>query len=247
MAQPREFNYSSAVAATANGWFAIGSNLAWDAYQREIYNSLNAALQKQANMLRTRGVITQKEARALVEQRNLILAQARDRVSPFGRLYSEILKPSADLPQFEDLLARKGSIEAVVESVGKTRAVVNRLSVVMRSAGRAGVAFQIIVSAVVIIEAPAEQRGRTAAGQAGAVAGAALFGWGGAWAGCASGAALASPSLVIPVVGEVSEAGACLIGGIIVGFGLGAVGGAAGQGAGEFVYDYVTSIRWTRP
>lgn len=242
----REFNYSAAFTSASNGTFGVGSNFAWDSYQRELYNQLNEALQKQANLMRARGAITEIEARALVAQRNLILTEARKSLSPFGRLYSEILKPSTKLPTFEKLLADKGSIEAIIESVGKTRAVVNRLSLVMKYGGRAGVAFQIVVSAVIISEATPAQRGRTIAGQGGAIGGAALFGWGGAWAGCATAAALMSPSLAIPVVGEGAEGGACVVGAVIGGFGFGALGGAGGQAAAEAAYDYVTQLRWTQ-
>lgn len=242
-----KYNHSHAFSAASNGSFGAGSNFAWDAYQRELYNQLNAALQKQANMLRGRAGITESEVRALVDQRNLIIREARNKLSPFGRRYSEILKPSTNLPSYEKLLAEKGSIEAIVESVGKTRAVVNKLSVVMKWGGRAGVLVQVIVSAVIIERAPADQRGRVAAGQAGAVGGSALFGRVGAWAGCVTGAVMTSPSLTIPAVGEGVECGACVVGGLIGGFGLGAVGGAAGEKAGEAVHDYVTRIRWTQP
>ncbi len=247
MASPDEhsFNYSPAVTATSGGLFGTGSNLTWDAYQRDIYNQLNEALQQQARDLLKRGTLTEIEARALSQQRNMILAESRRKLSPFGRLYSEILKPSDKLPNFDRLLAQKGTIEAVVESVGSTRRVVNRLSVVMKQAGRAGIAVQVVVSAVVIARAGPEERGRVAAGQAGAVGGGALAGWAGAWAGCASAALLASPSLTVPVVGEVTEAGACLVGGIVGGFGLGAVGSLGGERAGQAVYDMVTQIRWT--
>ncbi len=238
------YAYTPAYRAAANGAFGIGSNLSWDAYQREVYNRLNAALQKQATVLASRGDLTEADARALVAQRNAILAESRSRLSPFGKLYSEILKPSNDLPSFERLLANKGSIEAVVQSVGKTRAIVNRLSVVMKVGGRGLVVLQVVVSAVVIASAPADQRGRVAAGEAGGVAGGALFGWGGAWAGCAGAAALASPTLVVPVFGEIGEGGACLVGGLLGGFGLGAVGGLGGQAAGAAAYDYVTKLRW---
>ncbi|WP_237476809.1 hypothetical protein [Lichenibacterium dinghuense] len=249
MAQPdqKQFNYSPAVTATGNGLFGLGTNLTWDAYQREVYNQANAALQKQARALMASGRITDAEARALSEQRNLILAAARDRLSPFGRLYSEILKPSGKLPSYDGLLTAKGSIEAVIESVGRTRAVVNRLSVVMKNVGRAGVALQVVVSVVLIAEAKPEDRGRVTAGQAGALGGSAVAGWGGAWAGYASAALLASPSLTIPIVGEVTEGGACLVGGLLGGFGFGLLGGWGGQKAGEEVYDLVTRIRWIRP
>jgi hypothetical protein len=240
------FNYSPAYRAVANGAFGLGSNLTWDSYQRELYNKLNAALQDQANLLLRRGDITPAEAQALSAQRTTILLEARKPLSPFGKLYSEILKPSNNLPSFERLLVDKGSVEAVVRSVGKTRAVVNRLSVAMKIGGRGLVVFQVIVSAVVIAEAPSDQRGRVAAEEAGGLAGGAAFGWGGAWAGCASGVALLSPSLVLPVVGEIGEGGACLIGGLAGGFGLGAFGGWGGQKAGGAAYDYVTSLRWLK-
>jgi len=243
----QKYNYSYAVSAVGNGSFGAGSNFAFDAYQRELYNQLNTTLQKQANLLRARGGITESEIRALIEQRNLILGEARNKLSPFGRLYSEILKPSTNLPSYEKLLAQKGSIEAIVESVGKTRAVVNKLSVVMKMGGRAGVVLQVVVSVVIVAQASPDQRGQVVAGQLGAVGGSALFGWGGAWAGCATAAALASPSLTIPIVGEVTEGGACLVGGLVGGFALGAAGGAAGEQAGEVVYQYVTRIRWTQP
>jgi len=241
-----EYNYTPAFTSVSNGAFGVGSNFAWDAYQRELYNQLNAALQKQARLMQSSGGISEAEARALIAQRNLILAETRARLSPFGRLYSEILKPSSQLPTFEKLLAEKGSIEAIIESVGKTRAVVNRVSVVMKWGGRAGIVLQVVVSAVIIAEAPPDQRVRTAVGQGGAIGGAALFGWGGAWAGCATAAALTSPSLVIPVVGEGVEGGACLIGGLIGGFGFGALGGWGGEAAATAAYDYVTRLRWTR-
>ena len=48
-------------------------------------------------------------------------------MTPFGKLYSEVLKPANALPTLESLVERKGSVEAVLVSVGKTRAVTNRL------------------------------------------------------------------------------------------------------------------------
>ena len=239
-----QYNYTPAVTAFANGGFGIGSNLSWDAYQREIYNKLNAALQKQASLLRDQGALSESEVRALVDQRNAILVEARSNVSPFGKLYSELLKPSNNLPSFDKLLAEKGSIEAIVESVGKTRAVVNRLSVAMKYGGRGFVVLQVVVSVVIVAQAPKDERGAVIAGQAGGLAGGALGGWTGAWAGCATAATLASPSLAIPLVGEGAEAGACLVGGLIGGFGLGALGGYGGQRAGEGLYHYVTNLRW---
>jgi hypothetical protein len=244
--KPSVYDYSYAVTAASSGAFGVGSNLSWDSYQRDVYNQLNEALQKQANLLRQRGAITAAEVDALVEQRNLILAESRSSLSPFGRLYSEILKPSTDLPTLAKLLAKNGSLVAVLESVGKTRAVVNRLSVAMRIAGNGTVVLQVAVSAVLIVIAPPERRGEVAAGQVGAVIGGASFGWAGAWAGCATAATFLSPSLTIPFTGEVIEGGGCLVGGIMTGFGFGALGSSWGQKAGDDAYGYVTRLHWTQ-
>jgi len=238
------YNYSAAITTTTSGAFGIGSNLSWDAYQRDVYNQLNEALQKQANLLRQRAHIDAAEVGALVEQRNTILAESRSRLSPFGKLYSEILKSSADPPSLEKLLKQKGSLEAVLESVGKTRAVVNRLTVTMKVAGNGMIALQVVVSVVLIAMAPPKKRGEVAAGQAGAVIGGAGFGWAGAWAGCATAAALASPSLAVPFIGEITDGGACLTGGIISGFGFGMLGSSWGQKAGEDAYIGATRLHW---
>ena len=78
----KEFLYSPAITATTSGIFGIGSNLAWDSYVRDNYNKLNFALQRQANALLARSEVTAAEARALLEQRNLILLAARRSRSP---------------------------------------------------------------------------------------------------------------------------------------------------------------------
>lgn len=68
-----------------------------------------------------------------------------------------------------------------------------------------------------------------------------------AGAGCASLAMLASPSLTIPLVGEVTTGGACLVGGILGGIGVGWFGRKAGALVGEGLYDIVNEVgefRW---
>lgn len=242
----REYLYSPAETVVVSASFGLGSNLTWDAYARQLYIRADTRLQQQANALLARGSVTENEVRALSAQRDLIRSTIRSRLSPFGRLYSEILSPSLKNPSFEERFLQKGSLEAMLRSVGKSRAVVNRLATRMRFFGHSAVVVQIVFSAIVIIEARPEDRARVATRQGGAVAGGAAGGWVGAWAGCAGGAALASPSLVIPYVGEVTEAGACLIGGFAGGLGLGALGAAGGEKAGGALYDYVTTLTWTR-
>jgi len=242
-----DFLYSPAVSQAVAASFGVGSNLTWDAFVRQSYEKVNAVIQQQANDLLRRGNVLEAEARALVEgQRNALVRAMRERLSPFGRLYSEISKPSPSLPTLERLVREKGSIQAVLTSVGKSRAVVNRFAAVARVAGPGTIVIQFTVSAVVITSASPEDRARVVAREAGGIGGAALGGWGGAWAGCAGLATVASPSLVLPIVGKVTTGGACLVGGIAGGFGAGWLGYVLGQWAGEASHDFATEWLWVR-
>jgi hypothetical protein len=237
--------YSAVVKTTVEVSAPVGGQMGWDAYVRLLYDQANKGIQQQANALLARGNITIQEARNLVEsQRNGLVLEFRKPLTPWGRLYSEILKPSSDLPTLQRLVAEKGSIEAVLRSVGKTRVVVNRIAVVSRVAGPALVILSIGVSAVVIQEAPEGQKGRVAAQEIGGAAGGLGLSMAGAWAGCVAGASFASPSLVIPGWGEVTEGGACLVGGIAGGLGFGWAGDKAGRVAGDAVYGFVTSCSY---
>lgn len=231
--------------ASTQATYGVGTAYTWDAFIRQSYDQANRAINDQARILTNRGNVSWVEARALVEgQRNALVMQMRNRLSPWGRIYSELLKPSANLPTLDQLVARKGSVEAVLVSVGKSRSSVNRLTATLRVAGPAAIVIQLTLSAVIIAEARPEERGRVAAGQGGAIAGGALGGAGGAWAGCATLAAIASPSLVLPIVGEVTTGGACLVGGIAGAAGAGWVGAMLGERASASAYDFVTRLRW---
>lgn len=240
-----EYPYSQMVRSTVEVTFNIAPHMTWDSYARLFYDRANQALQSQANELLRRGNISPHEVRHLVEsQRNRLVMEFRNRLSPFGRLYSEILKPANQLPTLETMLARKGTLEGVLQSVGKSRMVVNRVAAISRAAGPAAIVLQLTLSAVVIYTAPPEERGRVAAGETGGIVGGVAGGIGGAWAGCATFAMLASPSLVIPVVGEIGTGGACFVGGIIGGLGLGWAGHEAGRATGLALYDFTTSLEW---
>lgn len=218
--------------------------MAWDSYWRMAYDRADKVLQAQANELLKRGNITKLEFDELVKARNTLVQEFRKPLSPFGKQYSEILKPNSALPQPAELLAKKGSVEAVLESVGKSRATVNRLSMVFRLAGPALLALDITVTTIVVMKAPQEQRDRMAAREYTGLGFGVAGGAGGAWAGCVTLAALGSPSLVLPVVGEVAEGTLCAVGGILGGLGVGWLGREAGKAAGETVFDFVTSFRW---
>lgn len=243
--KPDGVQYSFAVKTVVEVSMPVGTQMGWDSYARLLYDQANRAVQQQANALLARGNITVAEARALVEsQRNGLVLEFRKPLTPWGKLYSEILKPSNNLPTLERLVAEKGSIEVVMQSVGKTRVVVNRIAGVSRVAGPALVILSLTFSAIAIQEAPENKRMRVAATEAGGTIGGLGFGLAGSWAGCVAGASLASPSLVIPIWGEVSTGGACLIGGIAGGLGFGWAGDKAGRAAGAAIYDFVTSFRY---
>jgi hypothetical protein len=246
MSDQDEYLYSPAVSQGGAATLGVASNVTWDSFVRQSYQKATALLQLQADDLIRRGNVTVAEARALVEtQRNALVVAMRQRLSRFGRLYSEILKPTEKLPTLEQLIARKGSVEAVLTSVGKSRAVVNRFTAALRVGGSGVIVLQIGLSAVVISSASPKERGRVAAREIGGLGGAAAGAWGGTWAGCAALAAIASPSLVLPIVGEVTTGGACLVGGIAGGFGAGWIGAILGQWAGEAAYDFSTNLVWT--
>ena len=125
-------------------------------------------------------------------------------------------------------------------SVGSTRAVTNRIAFIGRTAGTAGFVLQIVAIAVVIELAPEDQRRRVATEEVSGAVGGLAAGTRGYWAGGLAGAAWAgtwaSPTLVVPVVGEITEGGAILIGGIAGALFFGWVGNKAGQAAGRALW-----------
>jgi len=181
----------------------LAANMSWDGWQRLAYERANKLIEEQAQVLLRRGNISAAEARDLVEvQRNGLVMSMRQRLTPFGRFYSEVLKPANTLQTFESMMERKGSVEAVLVSVGKTRAVTNRIAFIGRTAGTAGFVLEIVAVAVVIEQAPENERARVAteeiSGAAGGLAGGTGGYWGGGLAGAAWAGTWASPTLVIP-------------------------------------------------
>jgi hypothetical protein len=116
-------------------------------------------------------------------------------------------------------------------------------------AGPAAIVLEIGVTAVVIQTAPPQDRARIAARETGGLVGSVGGGLAGAWAGCATFAAFASPSLVVPIIGKVSTGGACVVGGILGGMGVGMIGRSAGEVAGEKLHEWSTDVSdftWVR-
>lgn len=235
---------SPALKTTVGVTFSIAPQMTWDGFQRLAYDKLNVGLQEQANQLVQRGNLTYQEMESLVNARNASILKIRDRLSSFGELYSEILKPRASLKTAEQLLAEKGSFEAVLNSVGRTRQVVDRIGIVSRWGGPAAIVLQISIVSFVIAEAPPEDRGRVAARQIGGSVMGVAGGSSGLWLGCVGGASLVSWSIVLPIVGEEAMGGACLVGGLLGGLGLGFGAQKLGESAGESAYRFITELRW---
>jgi hypothetical protein len=242
------YSYAAKVSVVVNIPFPVAANMSWDSFWRLAYDKANALLQNQANELLKRGNVTFEEARQLVEvQRNGLIVEMRKPLTPFGKLYSEALKPVAKLPTLPTMVAKKGTVEAVLMSVGKTRAVTNRIAFVGRTAGPAGIVLEIVMVGVVIEKAPADERGRVAAEEIGGAAVGLAGGTWGMWAGGVAGAAWAgtwaAPTLVIPVVGEITEGSAILLGGIIGGLYFGWLSHNAGRAVGHELWR-LASVQW---
>ena len=241
--KPNQVAYSHAIAVkkVVDVPFPVAANFAWDGFWRDVYNKSAEGIAEQARTLLERGNVTAEEARHLVEvQRNGLVLELRKPLTPFGKLYSEVLKPAKSLPTLEELVAKKGTVELVLESVGKTRATVNRLTFIAKRAGTAGVILEVVLTVVVIVNAPPEQRGEVASRQVGGIVGSLSIGtaggWAGAWAGAAAFGLAASPTLTIPIVGEITEGGAIIAGGILGMLGFGYVGHKLGEQAGENIW-----------
>ncbi len=235
------YSYAIRVKKIVDLAFPMAADYSYNSFWRDAYNKAAEGIAEQARELLARGNVTLEEARQLVEvQRNGLVLEMRKPLTPFGKLYSEILKPAKSLPTLEELLERKGTVELVLKSVGNTRATVNRIAFLAKRAGTAGVVIEVVLTVVVIAQAPEQQRGEVASRQVGGVVGSLSFGsaggWAGAWAGAATFTFFGSPTLVIPVVGEVTEGTCAIVGGALGFFGFGYVGRHLGEQAGENVW-----------
>jgi|SRR5579859_714545 len=235
---------SPAFTATVDISFSIAPTMTWDAFWRLAYNRVNAGFTEQAELLLKKGNFTRQEVSLLVDARNRAVVEFRKPLSPFGKLYSELMKPTNRLRNLDQLLEEKGNLQAIVRSVGKTRQVVNRIGIVSRVGGPATIIIEVTLTALVIAEAPENERGRVAARQISGATLSVASGAGGMWAGCAAGAGLVSPSLVVPYIGEITAGTACVVGGILGGLGLGWAGRKAGEAIGDKAYDTFTEFHW---
>lgn len=209
----------------------LSGGMSWDAFQRMIYDRSAKQILEQALELSRKGALSPSEFEQFVAQRNALKEATRSKLSPFGKMFSEILQPSSDFKTAQQLLDKKGSVDAVIKGLGKTRGWVNRIGVVGRFAGPAVLVVQISFAAKVVADAPEDKKWRTGIGEAAEIGGGLVGGWYGAGAGCASGAAA-----TVWLFGGGAIVG-CGIGGILGGIGLGFAAGKTLRFAAEASYD----------
>lgn len=245
-----QVRYSPAVQAKAAMDIPIGgvADYTWNSFQRSTYEAASKAISQQALKLSRLGTLTAREAAELATaQRNALVIASRNRLTPFGRFYSEVLKRSGNLPTVEELVARKGTYEAVMIGASRSRTSINRVAFIARRGGPGLIVIDMVLTIVIIEEAPVDQRGRIAAEQVGGISGSLVGsrygGLAGAWAGATSFMLLGSPTLAIPVVGEVTEAGAAVGGGILVFFFGGTLGWVVGRGIGSETW-VIAPLKW---
>jgi hypothetical protein len=247
-----EVRYSYAIRGKEALDISVGGvvNYTWDAYWRAAYEKAASAIEQQAQELLRTGVLDAKAAAEWsVAQRNALVVEMRKPLTPFGQFYSETLKSAKNLPTLDQLVAKKGSFEAVVKGTARTRMAVNKIAFVARVAGPALIVVDIVATVVVIEAAPPEERGRTAAREIGGVVGSLVGGryggLAGAWAGVVTFEAIGSPTLVIPIVGEVTEGVMAFVGGTIGFFFGGFIGWIGGRAGAEELWD-IAPIVWNR-
>lgn len=219
------------VDAVVDVTFPLGPGLTWDSVQRSLYDHAAQKISEQARALHARGDISVIEVDQFVNQRNALKQATRSKLSPLGKQFSKFLNPSSEFKDLQGLLKEKGSLEAVLKGVGRTRTWVNRLSFVGRLAGPTVLVIQIKLSADTIASADEGERWRVGIGEAAEITGGAVGGWYGAGIGCSAGAAA-----TVWLFGVGGAAG-CAVGGIIGAVGLGFAAGKTLRFAAEESYD----------
>ena len=209
----------------------LSGSLTWDAFHRTVYDAAAKNIHEQAMQLARQGALTPAELAQFVEQRNALKTATRSQLSPFGKRFSELLLPAKDFKSAQQLLDKKGSLDAVIKGLGKTRGWVNRIGIVGRFAGPAILVVQITFAAETVSEAPDDQKWRTGVGEAAEIGGGLAGGWYGFGMGCGAGAAA-----TVWLFGAGAAVG-CGVGGLLGAAGLGFAAGKTLRFAAEATYD----------
>lgn len=200
------FEFQSFVTISVGGAARSAATLGtWDSFQRARYVADTARLSRDALAFVVDGSMLEPEAaKWAVEQRNNALLMTRGRSSPLGNTIATLAKekPLA----LEELLAKKGSFRAVIESASRTNRLFNGAAAVVRIAGPTVLILDFGTAAAVTAQAPDGKKTETAVrefvprlcGIAGGLAGG-LF-------------AVAPPvALVISVAGSSAASWACTV------------------------------------
>ena len=124
--------------------------------------------------------------------------------------------------------------------------MINRIAFIDRTADTAGFVLEVVCIAVVIEQAPENNRAHVATEE---ISGRRRFGWRhrrllGGWPWRRRlGRTWAAPTLVIPVVGKITEGGAILIGGIAGALFFGSLGHKGGKSVGVPLW-HLATVQW---
>lgn len=156
------FEFQSFVTISAGGTARSVTTLgAWDSFQRARYVADTARLSRDALAFVVDGSMLEPEAaRWAVDRRNNALLMTRGRSSPLGNTLATLAKerPLA----LEELLAKKGSFRAVIESASRTNRLFNGAAAVVRVAGPTLLVLDFGTAAAVTAQAPDGKKVETA-------------------------------------------------------------------------------------
>ncbi len=156
------FEFQSFVTVSAGGAARSVTTLGtWDSFQRARYVADTARLSRDALAFVVDGSMLEPEAaKWAVERRNNTLLMTRGRSSPLGNTLATLAKerPLA----LEELLAKKGTFRAVIESASRTNRVFNGAAAVVRVAGPTLLVLDFGSAAAVTAQAPDGKKAETA-------------------------------------------------------------------------------------
>jgi hypothetical protein len=222
--------YSAPLQAFESASIYLGAESTWDSIVRDVYKAGAEAIRAQGQELVRTGQMTAEQAKVWTNgQRNALLQATRDETGPIGRAIAVAIKSKGK--SVADLEAAGKSAAGIIESAGKSNAIVNRVAVGMKFAGPALLVIGLGFSAYNIATAPPNERWRVTAQEAGTWAGALAGGWAGGETGGEVGAGIGT---FVEPGGGTAVGGAA--GAIIGGIGGAIAGGWAGSKVGEYVY-----------
>lgn len=218
----------------------IGASMTAEAGLRLVYEHGAKKITDEALLMISKGTSAADAARWATDARNKWKEAIRAKGSPITKALAEarnIKKYGNKIgPSFDELIREGKTPQDIIGSAGKSNLKVNRAATSMKVAGRFFIALDIAIVTWEVLEAPENDRLRTAVGGVGGIAGALAGGWAGAKGGALTGGAVGS---LFPGAGTAMGAG---IGGVAGGLGGAIGGGWAGRKGSEALFDIAEDI-----